>query len=297
MEIRQLKYFTNIADTCSFSETSRRMFISQSAVSQQIKALEEELGVQLFVRKSHLVSLTESGRELLPLARQILEFVSDCNERMNALKGLMCGEMNIGATFSMEPFLRYTITDFMRKYPNVKIKVHYLGITELFEMLKNNSTDIVYSIITDEMNRAVESEPIAQYYLGAIMRKEHPLANKATISINDLVKQVLILPEKEINDHNAIEKFLCHDANILNIRGYINDSNALLNLLQSSNYISILAEQSISAHPLLKCIRIEEIRNPIKVYAHFNNNIVRKNSVNVFHQMLKDTIKLYKYKT
>ena len=84
MDIRQLQYFVGIAETGRFSEASRMMFVTQSAVSQQIKLLEEELGTQLFARQSHCVLLTESGQELLPLAKKVLEGVEECRNRMSA---------------------------------------------------------------------------------------------------------------------------------------------------------------------------------------------------------------------
>lgn len=70
MKLRQLHYFVTIAETGSFSEASKMCFLSQSAISQQIKALENELNVSLFIRASRMIVLTEAGRELLPHAKK-----------------------------------------------------------------------------------------------------------------------------------------------------------------------------------------------------------------------------------
>lgn len=293
MEIRQLKYFVKVAETGSFSETSRQMCISQSAVSQQIKALEDELGVQLFIRQSRNVPLTENGKELLPLARQVLSFLSDCNERLNALKGLLCGEINIGLTFSMEPFLRETIIDFMKQYPRVLINIYYKGIKELMEMLRESEIDVLFSMKPPVYYDYVDSQPVTEYHLAAIMRSNHVLANRSILTFKDLERHWLVLPEKGIRERNAIETFLQTDTGKLNVRSYINDQNALLNIIEATNCISILAEQSIKDRPLLKGIRISELYTPIRVYAHFNKDVIHKNSVDVFLKMLKESSTLY----
>lgn len=73
MELRQLKYFLMVAKTLSFSETAKRLYITQGTLSQQIKQLEDELGFQLFSRTSHSVALTEAWEELLPAAKQTVD--------------------------------------------------------------------------------------------------------------------------------------------------------------------------------------------------------------------------------
>ena len=78
MELRQLKYFIKTAQTLNFSEAARSLYITQSTLSQQIKALEDELGCPLFERNSHNVSLTESGEIMVPLVKQILHDAEVC---------------------------------------------------------------------------------------------------------------------------------------------------------------------------------------------------------------------------
>ena len=296
MEIRQLKYFVGIAETGNFSETSKNMFISQSAVSQQIKALEDELGMQLFVRKSRNVHLTESGRELLPLAKQVLRFVSDCQDKMSALKGLLCGELNIGLTDSIEPFVRETMLRFMKIYPKVQVNLQYKALPELIKGLNNGEIDLMLSMKPTAPFEDIESLPLLEYRLSAIMRKTHPLANKESVSFHDLEKHSIILPEKGIRERNALESFLNAETGQLNIRSLINNVNAILNILQESNYISILAEHSISNRPNLCSIRIDELNSPIKVFAQFNKNTRKKRSAEIFLEMIKESPALYMIK-
>lgn len=293
MELRQLKYFVGIAETGRFSDASKQLFISQSAVSQQIKSLEEELGTQLFVRTTHSVTLTESGQELLPLARKVLASVSACYDRISDLKGLLCGELNIGLTYTLEPYVRPAMLDYMKAFPKVQINAHYKNLPELLTKLRSHEIDMMLSMMPTSPHEFIESVPLMEYRLMAVMKKTHPLANKKILTFEDLQPQGLILPEKGIRDRNAVESYIHTDTGKLNVRSLVNDANAILNILQDSKLISILAENTIANRPSLCAIPIESLEKPIKVYAHFHREMKRKHSADVFLDIFRSTSAYY----
>ena len=269
------------------------LFVTQSAVSQQIKLLEEELGTQLFVRQAHSVMLTESGRELFPLAKNVLNGVAECHNRISDLKGLMCGTLNIGLTYSIEPYVRETMLVFMSRYPKVKVNAYYKSLSDLLRMLKDHEIDIMFSMMPTSPHDFAESTPILEYRLAAIMRKSHPLASRKTLRFSDFLPHKLILPEKGLRDRNAIESFVHAKTGDLNVVSLINDVHALMNMLQESNYISILTENIIKNNPQLCSVEIEELSKPIQIYAHTNNTTLRKHSADMFIEMLLQSRSLY----
>lgn len=289
MDIRQLQYFVGIAETGRFSEASRVLFVTQSAVSQQIKLLEEELGTQLFVRQPHNVTLTESGQELLPLAKKVLRGISECRDRISDLKGLLCGTLNVGLTYSLEPYIRETMIAFMMRYPKVKVNAYYKSLSELLRMLKDHEIDIMFSMMPTSPHEFATSIPLTEYRLAAIMKNTHPLAKKTELSFSDLLPHKLILPEKGLRDRNAIESFIHAETGDLNVVSLISDVNAIMNILQESNFISILTEHTIKNYPQLCRVPIKELSKPIQIYAHFNNTTLRKHSADVFVEMLQQS--------
>lgn len=292
MELRQLTYFVGVADTCSFSETSRKLFVSQSAISQQIKLLEEELGAQLFVRRHNNVTLTESGSKLYPLAKHVLAGVEECHSQMKELKELLCGELNIGLTYSLEPYMRDAMLQFLRRYPRVRVNALYKNLRELLRMLQDAEIDMMLSMMPISPHEFVTSVPLTEYRLAAVVSKSHVLANKTVVSFQDLLPHKLILPEKGLRDHNAIESFVHKETGNLHVQAVVNDVNALLNIVQSSNYVTILTEASIASRPFLCSVPIEELKTPIPIFAHFNNQVSRKHSAMKFLEMLHDTANL-----
>ncbi|MBQ0058054.1 MAG: LysR family transcriptional regulator [Bacteroidales bacterium] len=292
MELRQLKYFVGVADTCSFSEASRKLYVSQSAISQQIKMLEDELNAQLFIRQHNNVALTENGATLYPLAKQILANMEECHTRMKELKDLLCGELSIGLTYSLESYMRGSMLEFLRRYPKVRVNAHYKNLPELLRMLRNEEIDMMLSMMPTSPHEFIDSIPLTEYHLAAVMNRQHTLARKSSITFHDLLPHKLILPEKGLRDRNAIESFVHKETGNLNVQAIVNDVNALLNIIQDSNYVTILTEASIANRTQLCFVPIEELKDPITIYAHFNNQVAKKNSAMKLFEILQQSAHL-----
>ena len=143
MELRQLRYFVKAAELLNFSEAAKAVCVTQSTLSQQIRQLEIELDTQLFERNSHAVALTEEGEALLPAAIKTLYSADTCRERIDDLRRLTAGTLNIGVTYSFSPILTETVIEFMKHYPNVKLNIHYKTMEELMRMLSRREVDFV----------------------------------------------------------------------------------------------------------------------------------------------------------
>lgn len=287
MEIRQLKYFVSIAETGSFSEASRQCYLSQPAISQQIRALEEELNTTLFTRTPHKVLLTDCGSALLPKAKSMLKMAEECVSSVNNHNKMLCGELNVGLTGSAESYVRPAVMSFFKKYPKVRLNILYKTIPELINLLRDGKLDLAISIIVKGEEDWVESVPLIKYRHCAVMRDTHPLADRHEVSFRDLAKQKLILPEFGQKDMNAIERFLNRNAGELNVQAVINDACALLNLLKRTNCVSILPEQIIEGIDELVAVQIEELRTPVVNYVHTLKNAYSKKSAEAFIRELK----------
>lgn len=290
MEIRQLRYFVAIADTGSFSEASRRCYLSQSAISQQIKLLEEEFKTTLFNRTSHSVTLTESGERFLPLARQILSDINQCQDQMGDMTQTLQGVLNIGLTFSLEPYIRRTAALYIKVHPQVQLNLRFETIPNLIRLLRAGEIDMAFSIRVEGEDEWVESKPMAEYKLCAILSDTHPLSDKKVLTFDDLRNYSLILPEDGPNRTNAIQEYLCEEAEGLSIRATVNNPSTLLHMIKQSRCISILSEWQAKNDPELKAIPIAELSEPFTTYVHRARNIYRKRSGEAFIKMLKEQL-------
>lgn len=289
MELRQLRYFAKAAETLSFSEAARVLNLSQSTLSQQIKQLEDELGVQLFERNSHSMSLTEAGEELLQPALQTLHDAEDCQDRMRDLKKMLSGTLNIGVTYSFSPILTDTLMQFMRLHPKVKLNIFYKPMAELMEMLKNRTVDFALAFLPNDYDESIESHVLFDNHLAVIVKNGHALADRNKITLPELEKFELALPARGLQARNALDMHLARVITDLNIRIELNEVNILLDLIKKSNLVTVLAEATVYNRTGVKAIRLEVPQNKMDGCVHMLKDAYRKQSALEFIHLLKES--------
>lgn len=257
MELRQIKYFLQIAETLNFSEASRRLRISQSTVSQQIRQLEDELGVELLVRDSHNVRLSDYGRQFLPYAKNIAEDVQSGIARIKDVAGLSVGSINIGATYTFCPLLGKTIEDFMKEHPGVSINLTCRSMEQLMQMLEAGELDTVLSYRPSRPFDNIESHILFNSNLSVIARKDHVLAGKGKVSLTDLEKYPFALPSRGLQARNEFDRLLFGQNYNFNVRLEVNDLNMLLDLVRRTDLITFLSAATVKDNPDFCAIDID----------------------------------------
>ena len=289
MELRQLRYFVNAAEQLSFSDAAKLLNIAQSTLSQQVRQLEDELGVQLFERNSHAISLTEAGAELLPFARRTLHEADSCVARIQDLDQLLAGTLNIGVTYSFSPILTETLMEFMKKYPRVKLNIYYKPMVELMAMLEARAVDFVLAFRPSESMPVIESHMLFDNHLAVIVKESHPLAGLDSVSLADIGKFNLALPSKGLQARNAFDTYLAAHPAPLNIRIELNEVNILLELIKRGNLVTILAEATVYNQTGVKAIPLTPEANEMEGCVHMLKNCYRKHSAIEFIHMLRES--------
>lgn len=257
MELRQIRYFLQIAETSSFSEASRQLCVSQSTVSQQIKQLEDELGAELFVRDSHSVKLSDYGIQFLPYAKNIAEDVRSGVARIKDVSGLSVGTINIGATYTFCPLLGKTIEEFMKEHKGISIKLTCASMEELMQMLEDGELDTVLSYRPSRHFDNIESHILFNSNLCVTARRDHPLAGKDKVRLVDLEKFPMALPSRGLQARNEFDRLLFGQNYRFDVRLEVNDLNMLLNLVSRTDMITFLSAATVKDNPEFCTIDID----------------------------------------
>lgn len=289
MEIRHLKYFVKIAETLSFSEAAKALFITQSTLSQQIRQLEQEMNAQLFERNNHNVRLTEAGEELLPYARQTLKASQACLDRIQDLQHMLTGTLNIGVTFSFSPILTEALFAFIKLYPKVKLNIFYKPMDELMKMLEHDDVDFALTFRPAELNKDIESHFLFDNHLAVIVREDHPLARKESVSIAELEQYDLVLPAKGLQARNAFDLMCAGCNHSLKVRIELNDVNVLLKMVKQSGMMTILSETTIYNEEGFKSIPIDLKIKEMEGCIHVKKNVYQKRSAKEFIRLLGES--------
>lgn len=286
MELRQLRAFVLAAETKSFSEAADKMCITPSTFSQTIKNLESELKVDLFVRNSHETSLTEAGMEILPFAQNTLQQAKYCEDRIMDLKGLNCGTLNLGITHSFKLVASDAIRLFIKTYPKVKLVVFYKTMQELLEMLSFGQVDCVLSYKPSVIPPNVESHTLFDDRLSAIVNETHPLASLSEIDLREIERHSLVLPTPGMQARNALTTLCLRRGVDLVPQIEINEVIPLLNLVQTSNLVTILSRSSIDSFHDLRAIPIIGSEEMLVGSYHVAKGAYHKHSMKIFVDML-----------
>ena len=138
MNTKNLEYFIKVVDTGTFSKAAEESFISQSAISQAIKSLEDELGYKLMIRNKKGFELTEAGNILYKYTSSSMELLETGLSKLKSLQSLDSGELIIGASDTISTyFLLPHLEMFHKLYPNIRIQVINRVTSETIELLKS----------------------------------------------------------------------------------------------------------------------------------------------------------------
>lgn len=295
MELRQIRYFLKLAELLNFSEASKALFITQSTLSQQIRQLENEFDTVLFERNSHEVSLTEAGEQFKQHARKVIIDADDCTQKMDDLKNMLTGELNIGVTFTFSPLLTETVLEFMKLYPHVRLNVFYKTMSELMDMLQRREVDFVLAFKPTDRNDKIESHVLFNNHLSVVVSEQHPLARRKSLNLDDLVLYDAAMPAHGLQARNSFEDMMHSVNSKLKIRAELNDVSILLKLIRQSKLITILAEATIHDEDGLVAIPLEMVGNDMEGCIHQLKQAYVKNSAREFYRLLSQSRAILKY--
>ena len=241
MDLQSLNIFIQVAELNSFTRAAEKLGYSQPTISFQIKQLEKELGVQLFDRVGHTVSLTEAGKSALHYAQSICQLSQEMV--MGDKKYDVNGIVRIAMAESLvNPLIATTFSDIKSKYPQLSINIMTGMTAELFDLLNHNEVDLICvldSPVRDTSYIVVSEEEINVH---VVVSKNNPLAVKKNIKIDDLLSQSFILTEKGMSYRRLFDEEMAkHKIEILPILEMSNPKS-ICNLVKEDLGISFLPD-------------------------------------------------------
>lgn len=250
MNLRQLEYFVSVAENLNFTKAAKKCFISQTAITLQIKSLEETVGVPLFIRDKHHVELTPAGKVYLNEARAILARAEDAVKLARTAAEGISGNLTIGFIRGYEQSLfSETLRGFHEAYPNISIQLVRDNMSALYGRLADGECDVAFNLSPylqtyPELNhRFLKTFPMM-----AVLYPGHLLASRKSLTYQDLAKEdfIIMQPKGRPNDETE-EVMLCYNRGgfIPNIVSREKEVQILLLMVSAAMGIAILPEYAV----------------------------------------------------
>lgn len=208
MHIQSFKIFCDLVESGSFSQAAEVNHVTQSAVSQQVRALEERLGVQLLRRGQKHFSLTPEGRVFLRASQDILLIYDDLGHRLQDLQDTVAGILRISTIHSVGLHeLPPHLSKFRRLFPDVDVQVEYRRASHVYSDILAGAADIGF-VAFPVRRTGLHVEPVWQDRLVLICPPDHPLASRRSVKFRDLRGTRFIAFEPDQPTARALENRL-----------------------------------------------------------------------------------------
>lgn len=258
MELTHLRYFVMLATVLNFTEAARRLFITQSTLSQSIRHTEDYLGVQLFERIGKKVYLTDAGAAFLPHAQNVLAEAEKGVQRIRDLQGINAGVLKIGVISGLRNLLIPAISEFTQLYPDFRLQLHHSSSArELANLVLEDKIDMALTFLPGNISPLLDCQILFQSQL-KIMTVRKDMEGYDSMSLKDIEQRPMVLPPMGTYIRTVIDELAMRYKINIRLCAETNDSNTLVQMVRTGNWISIATDTSIGQYSDLYGIAIEE---------------------------------------
>jgi len=285
------KVFYQVADNLSFSQAAKKLYISQSAVSQNIKNLENELNTELFIRSTKKVKLTKAGKILFEHIEPAFNLIASGEESIKEINALKRGEIHIGAndTISKDFLLPY-LNKFHQLYPEIQIQITNRTSSTCIELLQQNKVDLIISNLPNpKITEEMKVQKIYSFNDIFIAGNEFEEIKEQQHSLKMLKNYPLLMLEPKTTTRKFLDSLLAEMGTEITAAIELGSVDLLIEMAKIGLGIAFVPEYclNLETDDLFE-IKIKE-KLPARELAVVNNkNIPLSNAAEKFLQLLTD---------
>lgn len=257
--LRQLKVFESVARHLSFSRAAEELFLTQPAVSIQIKQLEDSVALPLFEQMGKRIYLTEAGQELYRYSRAIAQQLADMELALDELKGLERGKLNISVVSTANYFAPHLLAKFCQRYQGVTVSLNVSNRETVLKHLADNSTDLaIMGQPPDGLD--IVSESFMENPLVIIAPPNHHLCDKRQIPVKQLEQEIFLVREPGSGTRNAMERFFAEQQIKINRGMEADTTEAIKQAVQAGMGLGIMSLHTIELELETKRLKVLDVQ-------------------------------------
>jgi DNA-binding transcriptional LysR family regulator len=266
MDLRRLEIFAKVAELGSFSRAAETLFLTQPTVSEHVRALEDELGVQLLDRLGRGATPTPAGQLLLAYARRMLTLSREAHQALERFQGRMSGELVVGgSTIPGEYVLPALVGQFKAKYPDISISLLIGSTRQVSDWLDEGRVEVGV-VGARPAARTLAARELMADELVVVVAATHPWARRGTITLADLQTEPMVVRERGSGSRDAVEHAL-HEAGIApatrRVVGEMGSTQAVKQAVRAGVGIALISRRAVEDEcraGLLACVKVKDLR-------------------------------------
>jgi DNA-binding transcriptional LysR family regulator len=293
MELRQLRYFVAVAEEGNISRAAQKIFLTQPALSRQIKTLEEEIGQCLLKREAHSIHLTPAGEVMLREARELLQRADAMLERVRfAGQGV---RLRVGYAPSLASgVLSVAVENFVQKHANARVELFDLSTKEMLAGLENETLDVVLTVGSENDGHGWKWIPLTRVAWRLAVHRRHPLASQSRVTPAEVAAApLLVFCQRDYPEYwDAIIAWLREHRQRPSITGEYDGVNSLMAAVESGLGVAVVSTSSarlIPEHVRLK--PLSAAPKPLCIAAGYRSSRAGEKPLAVFIEELRSACK------
>jgi DNA-binding transcriptional LysR family regulator len=266
VDLRRLEIFAKVAELGSFSRAAEALFLTQPTISEHVRGLEDELGVQLLDRLGRGATPTRAGQLLLGYARRMLSLSREAHQALERFQGRVSGELVVGgSTIPGEYVLPAIIGRFKAKYPDVSISLLIGSTRQVSDWLEEGRVEVGV-VGARPGTRVLEARELMADELVLVVPAGHPWAARKSATLAELQKAPMVVRERGSGSRQAVEHAL-EEAGVelssLRVVGEMGSTQAVKQAVRAGLGIALLSKRAVEDEcraGLLACVKVKDLR-------------------------------------
>jgi DNA-binding transcriptional LysR family regulator len=247
LNFNQLRVFYQAAKHMNFTAAAGELFITQPAVTFQVKSFEDYCSLKLFKKRGRRIFLTDEGRTLLEYAERIFKYEKEIENVIDEMRELKRGVLRLGTTKAYARyFMPLMITTYHQKFPNIKIQLYEGSSAEMIYSLVDFKIEV--AVIVKMIDHAeVDFFPFSKEEMVLIAGPNHHLAQKRAITFRDLSREPFIMKETGSGTRKRVEELFARSHCTPNTLMETSNTEFIKQLVQRGEGVSFLVRESVAA--------------------------------------------------
>lgn len=265
MDLRRLEVFAKVAELGSFSRAAEVLFLTQPTISEHVRSLEEELGVQLLDRLGRGAMPTPAGRLLLSYAQRLITLAREAQQAIDQFQGRMRGELIVGgSTIPGEYVLPALIGQFKGKYPDISISLRIGSSRQVSEWVEEGGVEIGL-VGARPPSRALASRQLMADEMVIVVPADHPWAGRKHVALADVKAEPLIVRERGSGSREALVRALGEaglDLTAFRVVGEMGSTQAVKQAVRAGVGAAFLSKRAVEDEcraKLLACVKVRDL--------------------------------------
>jgi LysR family transcriptional regulator, low CO2-responsive transcriptional regulator len=260
LTLRQLQVFESVARHLNHSRAAAELYLSQPAVSMQIKQAETTIGLPLFEPSGKKLFLTEAGRELLHYSRSILQLMHEMESVFGEMKGLARGHLNIAVVSTANYFMPQLLARFIQAHPKIQVSLSVANRDAVIKQLVENIADLAIMGQPPEGTEMLAAS-FMENPLVVIAAPGHPLARKHHIKPSQLAHETFLLREQGSGTRGVVERFFASHRLALPAHMEMDTNEAIKQSVQAGIGIGIISRHGIELELETKRLAVLDVEH------------------------------------